>query len=412
LTASCAIEFGAPPAAQTDTVTDDAPPEQPSDAATVTDPGAPPDPAVADCTVKQSSGADYWFCNDEMTWEEARTTCLGFGLDLVTVRGPDEDLWLSETFGVDQETSFWLGIHDRLREGHYSWPGGPSSFASWCPFEPNGFTGENCVERAWCGWNDIPCTLKRKFVCAAAECTPATDADAATTICPGEADKVCPKLSMDAAGQTEDGQARCLAPCDDGQDCTDDSASPLLLSCTHQVREGACDDTNPCTGDDTCKSGICVGTPQDSLCSDGDSCTEDMCITCPNYYDGSCYEAHRIDGFQGFGLAAAACAESGGHLATIHSLEESDFIRNVVGTTAKRCWIGLKLQQKSASWVTGEPVTYAPWLAGQPGPTDTGTLLQIENGLFEGQPPKNGHECWICESPGACAYLETPGCPN
>ena len=64
--------------------------------------------------------------------------------------------------------------------------------------------------------------------------------------------------------------------CSDDQPCTDDSCSSESggAQCIHTPNTNSCDDGNPCTGDDTCTEGICVGGP---ACDDGDPCTEDVC---------------------------------------------------------------------------------------------------------------------------------------
>lgn len=79
--------------------------------------------------------------------------------------------------------------------------------------------------------------------------------------------------------------------CNDLNPCTQDFCQPghpeaLPGShCVHLPLDGACDDTNPCTTQDACVEGACVGTPNPgALCSDGDLCTEGE--TCQE--DGSC----------------------------------------------------------------------------------------------------------------------------
>jgi len=107
--------------------------------------------------------------------------------------------------------------------------------------------------------------------------------------------------------------------CDDGLDCTVDTCDAATGVCGHEVAAGTClfdgvcfaqgdpcDDANPCTQDDTCQDGVCLGTPKDcgppddachvkscdtttgecvqtevdanTPCDDGDPCTEgDVC---------------------------------------------------------------------------------------------------------------------------------------
>ena len=94
--------------------------------------------------------------------------------------------------------------------------------------------------------------------------------------------------------------------CDDGQDCTADRCEPYV-GCVHEPRpdDSACDDGNPCTTEDHCVEGLCLGgvVPECTLapclafvclpevgwgfvpgpdgvpCDDGDGCTvADICV--------------------------------------------------------------------------------------------------------------------------------------
>jgi hypothetical protein len=64
------------------------------------------------------------------------------------------------------------------------------------------------------------------------------------------------------------------------------------------------------------------------------------------------------------------CAQVGGHLATITSATENDFIHGVVG--ANQAWIGGTQTPGSCEpgcgwyWITGEPWTYSNWSPGEP----------------------------------------------
>ena len=62
--------------------------------------------------------------------------------------------------------------------------------------------------------------------------------------------------------------------CDDGSVCTDDSCDPLS-GCQYTFNAAPCADGNPCTTEDTCVQGLCLGQPAD--CDDGNLCTDDAC---------------------------------------------------------------------------------------------------------------------------------------
>ncbi len=63
--------------------------------------------------------------------------------------------------------------------------------------------------------------------------------------------------------------------CDDGNPCTTDSCE-AGTGCAHAPAAGRCDDGSACTVGDTCQDGACApGTAAD--CGDGNPCTQDLC---------------------------------------------------------------------------------------------------------------------------------------
>ena len=64
--------------------------------------------------------------------------------------------------------------------------------------------------------------------------------------------------------------------------------------------------------------------------------------------------------------AKQACEDMGGHLVTITSKEENDFVYKL--TSGKNTWIGCTDQEKEGEWkwVTGETFSYKNWADGQP----------------------------------------------
>jgi cysteine-rich repeat protein len=96
-------------------------------------------------------------------------------------------------------------------------------------------------------------------------------------------------LHTAAAGPCDDGdpctsQDKCLTgvcvgmgqtDCDDQNSCTADSCEPGS-GCVHAPLTGKCEDGDPCTNGDQCKNGVCMaGMPVQ--CDDGEACTEDSC---------------------------------------------------------------------------------------------------------------------------------------
>jgi hypothetical protein len=76
-----------------------------------------------------------------------------------------------------------------------------------------------------------------------------------------------------------------------------------------------------------------------------------------------------LDESGGNWLEARAKAEAqGAHLVTIGSEEEQNWLSNTYGLFEYWTWIGLSdyIQEGTFLWVTGEPLTYTNWAAGQP----------------------------------------------
>ncbi len=90
--------------------------------------------------------------------------------------------------------------------------------------------------------------------------------------------------------------------CEDGNPCTDDPCD--AKGCSHVNADGkSCDDNNACTGQDTCKGGKCLAL-SGSPCDDGNPCTLDGCQSV-----SGCY--HSVDN-------AASCND--GNLCTVGDL--------------------------------------------------------------------------------------------
>lgn len=64
--------------------------------------------------------------------------------------------------------------------------------------------------------------------------------------------------------------------CDDGIDCTVDSCTPEQ-GCVAEPAHGACDDGIDCTADLCDPTAGCSNEPDDTLCDDGDLCTTEIC---------------------------------------------------------------------------------------------------------------------------------------
>lgn len=77
-----------------------------------------------------------------------------------------------------------------------------------------------------------------------------------------------------------------MKECDDQKVCTDDSCDPSTGQCAHKFNTLSCDDGSPCTLQDQCFQGSCIGTPVS--CDDGNVCTNDSC----DLATGKCVNAY------------------------------------------------------------------------------------------------------------------------
>lgn len=107
-------------------------------------------------------------------------------------------------------------------------------------------------------------------------------------------------------------------------------------------------------------------------------------LTESNLFNGHYYQC--FDEGLEWGAAEAFCEELGGHLATITSEEEQQFIESLMACGNKNSyWLGggIDIPTKTIEWITGEEVTYTHWGRGQPDnnrKTDKEECLMIYKG--------------------------------
>lgn len=87
-------------------------------------------------------------------------------------------------------------------------------------------------------------------------------------------------------------------------------------------------------------------------------------------FGNSCYKV--IDESMTWTEAKAYCEEQGGHLATITSQEEQDFLTELAASSSKNnLWLGGETSDEgSFYWITGESFEYTNWGYGEPNNTD------------------------------------------
>ncbi len=99
--------------------------------------------------------------------------------------------------------------------------------------------------------------------------------------------------------------------------------------------------------------------------------------------------------------AKAGCEAQGGHLVTITSSEENNFVDSLL-ISDKNVWIGFTDEQNEGDWqwVTGEMVTYENWDPGPPEPnggTDENHAEMYSGGLWNDAPGDFDGNYYVCE---------------
>ncbi|XP_045890990.1 CD209 antigen-like protein C [Micropterus dolomieu] len=107
----------------------------------------------------------YHISSQRKTWQESRNDCLQKGADLMIINNIEE-----QTFIRQFKKDMWIGLTDSETEGTWKWVDGtPMTTRYWGSGEPNGGSGENCVEIKYYdkenSWNDGPCSISHFWVC-------------------------------------------------------------------------------------------------------------------------------------------------------------------------------------------------------------------------------------------------------
>ncbi|XP_051776514.1 CD209 antigen-like protein B isoform X2 [Erpetoichthys calabaricus] len=109
------------------------------------------------------SGHQYYFSSDRLSWSSARDTCTSMSSYLAVVTTEQEQDFIISKM---RERS-WVGLSDLEEESVWKWTTGePVEQRFWESGEPNNEFDEDCGEIKENGkLNDIPCNLRRHFVC-------------------------------------------------------------------------------------------------------------------------------------------------------------------------------------------------------------------------------------------------------
>jgi hypothetical protein len=123
------------------------------------------------CAPASFGGHDYLFCERDANWDQAHTTCLFAGLDLVVIGDETENDFITKAISPAKSGSFYIGLNDQAKEGDYTWVDGSKlGYKNWGLLEPNDFFGEDCsIIKKDGSWNDVDCvdSPANAFICEA-----------------------------------------------------------------------------------------------------------------------------------------------------------------------------------------------------------------------------------------------------
>ncbi|MEG3764989.1 C-type lectin domain-containing protein [Alteromonas sp. 14N.309.X.WAT.G.H12] len=112
-------------------------------------------------------GGSTYYLLDKSTWDDAQSTAIALGGNLVTINNAEEHIFINETWGGFSGSEYamtylWIGLNDEDNEGEFTWISGEEvTYTLFTSGEPNGGENENQVymwyrSAAYAGyWNDF-----------------------------------------------------------------------------------------------------------------------------------------------------------------------------------------------------------------------------------------------------------------
>ncbi|XP_051994056.1 CD209 antigen-like protein E [Xyrauchen texanus] len=120
------------------------------------------------CDEHQKKQVWFFISSEEKSWSESRQFCRDRGGDLIIINTEEKQRYVSSLVNG----RVWIGLSDIENEGDMKWvDNSPLKKGFWNTNEPNDDEGkEDCVEVNSANpfqnsWNDLPCSLKRKWIC-------------------------------------------------------------------------------------------------------------------------------------------------------------------------------------------------------------------------------------------------------
>ncbi|XP_053442402.1 C-type lectin domain family 17, member A isoform X2 [Nycticebus coucang] len=110
-------------------------------------------------------GKCYYFSPSTKSWDEARKFCQENYSHLVIISNFAEQNFVAKAHRSPRV--YWLGLHDKHKEGDWRWlDGSPVTLSFWDPEEPNNMNEEDCASMNKGGsWNDLSCDKTTYWIC-------------------------------------------------------------------------------------------------------------------------------------------------------------------------------------------------------------------------------------------------------
>ncbi|XP_069347817.1 C-type lectin domain family 17, member A [Eulemur rufifrons] len=110
-------------------------------------------------------GKCYYFSPNTKSWDEARKFCQENYSHLVIISSFAEQNFVAKVHRSPRV--YWLGLHDKDKEGDWRWlDGSPVTLSFWDPEEPNNMNEEDCASMNRGGtWNDLSCEKTTYWIC-------------------------------------------------------------------------------------------------------------------------------------------------------------------------------------------------------------------------------------------------------
>lgn len=173
-------------------------------------------------------------------------------------------------------------INEPCDDGNPCTTGTCNQFTGLCAFTP---VSGSCSDGNACTLNDACNTTLMKCIGTAVVCN---DNNICTDDYCDTADGLCRELNNSATCDDSDpctiddtcANGTCSVAtdknCEDGDPCTDNFCDPISGQCRQNVNAADCEDGDPCTVSDYCELGECL-TGSAKNCSDNNECTSDSC---------------------------------------------------------------------------------------------------------------------------------------